>query len=328
MKARFESDHTDSHVLRYRRLRVERQEVLFGDADPLLCRQGDALVLAGRGGSLAHSDDGGVTWSQVADLAAPAAAGGMVLALTADRNGMLVAAIQRSGALMVLGAEEPAGPWRVVATLDVERHDSPRACLTALVDGALLLCLPGPTLRSTDGGETWEPAAQLPAGCGTLHPLQLGSGRLVAPVGGPAGDIALAASEDSGATWNIPEGFAPLGAELAELDDGRLVLSYGMPHFPYGARALIGAPSEGASVTWGEDVHVLGLCRYAIREKARPVLAGAGVSAATAVTADGAIVSAFHRGAALGAYAPPIYGPGMGEGGRRAGLGGVGVGTG
>ena len=58
-----------------RRLRVERQEVLFGDADPLLCRQGDALVLAGRGGSLARSGDGGVTWSQLADLGIARGAG-------------------------------------------------------------------------------------------------------------------------------------------------------------------------------------------------------------------------------------------------------------
>ena len=320
MKERFESDHTESHVLRYRRLRVERQEVLFGDADPLLCRQGDALVLAGRGGSLAHSDDGGVTWSQVADLATPEAPGGVVLALTAGRDGTLFATVQRSGSVVVLGADDPAGPWQVLATLDVDPPDSLRACLTALGDGALLLCLPGRILCSTDGG-AWEPAAELPAGCGTLHPLQLGSGRLVAPVAGAAGDIALAASEDRGATWNIPDGFAPLGAELAELDDGRLVLSYGMPHFPYGARALLGAPSEGTSVTWAEDVHVLGLCRYAIREKARPVLAGAGVSAATAVATDGAIVSAFHRGAALGSYAPTIYGPGMDEWGRRPAIG-------
>ena len=161
MKERFESDHTESHVLRYRRLRVERQEVLFGDADPLLCRQGDALVLAGRGGSLAHSDDGGVTWSQVADLATPEAPGGVVLALTAGRDGTLFATVQRSGSVVVLGADDPAGPWRVLATPDVDPPDSPRACLTALADGALLLCLPGRILCSTDGGAAWEPAGRV-----------------------------------------------------------------------------------------------------------------------------------------------------------------------
>ena len=320
MKERFESDHTDHHALRYRRLRVERQEVLYGDAWPLLCRRGDALVLCGRGGSLALSDDG-VTWSQLPDLATPAAPGGVVLALTAGRDGTLVAAVQRSGTLMILGADEPAEPWRGIATLDVDLADSSRACLTGLADGSLLLCLPGRILRSADGGAAWEPAAELPAGCGTLHPLQLGSGRLVAPVGGAAGDIALAESDDGGGTWNLPDGFAPLSATVAELPDGRLVLSYGMPHFPYGARAVVGAPSDGAPVSWGDEVYVLALSRYAIREKARPVLAGAGVSAATVVTADGAIVSAFHRGAALGSYAPTIYGPGMDEWGRRPAIG-------
>ena len=104
--------------------------------------------------------------------------------------------------------------------------------------------------------------------------------------------------------------------------DGRLVLSYGMPHFPYGARAVVGStPEDGAGTHWGDEVHVLALSRYAIREKARPVLAGAGVSAAIVVTADGAVVSAFHRGAALGSYAPTIYGPGMDEWGRRPAIG-------
>ena len=322
MKERFESDHTDHHVLRYRRLRVERQEVLFGDAGPLLSRRGDALVLCGRGGSLALSDDGGVTWSQLPDLATPAAPGGVVLALTAGRDGTLVAAVQRSGTLMILGADEPAEPWRGIATLDVDLDDSSRACLSGLADGSLLLCLPGRILRSADGGAAWEPAAELPAGWGTVHPLQLRSGRLVAPVGGAAGDIALGESEDGGATWNVPDGFEPVPAALAELPDGRLVLSYGMPHFPYGARAIIGsAPGVDRGMHWGDEAYVLGLCRYAIREKARPVLAGAGVSAATVVTADGAIVSAFHRGAALGSYAPTVYGPGMDEWGRRPAIG-------
>ncbi|MDE2754550.1 MAG: hypothetical protein OXI83_18415, partial [Gemmatimonadota bacterium] len=103
MKERFEPDHGDRHVLRYRRLRVERQEVLFGDADPLLCRQGDDLVLAGRGGSMARSGDG-VTWSQLADLATPAAPGGVVLALTAGRGGTLLAAIQSSGSVLIVSA--------------------------------------------------------------------------------------------------------------------------------------------------------------------------------------------------------------------------------
>ena len=203
-------------------------------AMPIRCSagQGDDLVLAGRGGSLARSGDGGVTWSQLADLATPTAPGGVVLALAAGRDGTLVAAIQRSGAVLIVSADGPDGPWQVIAALDAELSDPPRACLTALADGALLLCLPGRVLRSTDGGAAWEPVAGLPAGWGTLHPLQLGSGRLVAPVGAAAGEIALGESDDGGATWNVPEGFAPLSAPLVQLPDGRLVLSYGHAALP------------------------------------------------------------------------------------------------
>ena len=53
-------DHTDREILRFRRIRAERQEVLQGDAAPLLCGRGTRLLLCGRGGSLARSADGGV----------------------------------------------------------------------------------------------------------------------------------------------------------------------------------------------------------------------------------------------------------------------------
>ena len=314
-------DHTGRQVLRYHRVRVERQEVLYGDTDPLLCRHGETLILCGCGGSVARSEDGGATWAQLPDLATSAAPGGTVLALAAGADGTLTAAIERGGSVLILSADDAAGPWRPVGTIDARLPESPSARLVPLHDGTLLLCVPGRILRSADGGAAWKTAAELPAAWDTLHPAQLRSGRLVAPAGDGAGAIALAESTDGGADWNIPDGLTPLAAELAELADGRLVLSYGMPHFPYGARAVVGAPSDGASVTWAESVYVLGLCRYAIREKARPVLAGPGISAATVVTADGAIVSAFHRGPALGSYAPTIYGPGMDEWGRRPAIG-------
>ena len=321
MSGQFDPDHTEGEVLRYRRLRVERQEVLYGDADPLLCRLGELLLLCGRGGSLARSDDGGVSWTQLPDLASPAAPGGAVLALAARADGALLAAVERHDSALVLTADDPSGPWRVIATIDAELPASPSARLTALADGSLLLCVPGRVLRSADGGDAWEPLAELPAGWGTLHPIELNSGRLVAAVGRSPGAATLTSSTDGGATWRAPDGYVPLDAELTELADGRLVLSYGMPHFPYGARAMVGAPTDDGAATWGDEVYVLGLSRYAIRAKARPVLAGPGVSAATAVSADGAIVSAFHRGPALGSYAPTIYGPGMDEWGRRPGIG-------
>ena len=336
-------DHTDRQLLRFHRVRVERQEVLYGDADPQLCRHGAALVLCGRGGSLATSDDGGESWSQLPDLAAPEAAGGAVLALAARADGTLAAAIERRGAVLILCADDAAGPWRPAAAIDagLARHGltgaegpagPPTARLAPLAGGPLLLCLPGRILRSTDAA-AWETVAEPPADWGPLHPLQLRSGRLVAPVADGAGAVALAESTDGGADWDVPDRFAPLAAELTELPDGRLVLSYGMPHFPYGARAVIGAAGLGAedggagAVAWGDEVYVLGLSRYAIRAKARPVLAGPGplagpgTGAAAAVTGDGVVVSAYHRGAALGSYAPTIYGPGMDEWGRRPAIG-------
>ena len=56
------ADHSDREILRYRRIRAERQEVLSGDTAPMLCGHGPKLLLCGRAGSLARSTDGGVTW--------------------------------------------------------------------------------------------------------------------------------------------------------------------------------------------------------------------------------------------------------------------------
>ena len=55
------ADHSDREILRYRRIRAERQEVLPGDTAPMLCGHGPKLLLCGRAGSLARSTDGGVT---------------------------------------------------------------------------------------------------------------------------------------------------------------------------------------------------------------------------------------------------------------------------
>ena len=322
MSDHWNPDHTDGEVLRYGRVRVERQEVLYGDTDPLLCRQGELLLLCGRGGSLACSADGGVSWEQLPDMATPAAPGGAVLALAARADGTLMSAVERHGSALILTADAAAGPWRVVATIDAQLPKPPSARLLPATDGSLLLCLPGRILRAADGGAAWEPLAELPAGWGTLHPLQLRSGRLIAAVGRRPSAAALAESTDGGATWEVPDaGLVPLAAELAELPDGRLVLSYGMPHFPYGARAVVGSPPDSGGANWEDDVYVLGLSRYAIRAKARPVRCEPATSAATVVAEDGAIVSAYHRGTAVGPYAATIYGPGMDEWGRRPAIG-------
>lgn len=44
-------DHDDQEVLRFRRIRVERQPVIIDDTDPQLVRSGELLLLAGAGGA-------------------------------------------------------------------------------------------------------------------------------------------------------------------------------------------------------------------------------------------------------------------------------------
>ena len=46
-------DHSDKEILRYRRIRIERQEVLYDDTQPMICRVGSTVLVAGHKGSLA-----------------------------------------------------------------------------------------------------------------------------------------------------------------------------------------------------------------------------------------------------------------------------------
>ena len=62
-KNRDSGDYSDTEgILRFRRIRVERQEILLGDSDPMICLYGQDIIVAGKGGGLVKSHDGGISW--------------------------------------------------------------------------------------------------------------------------------------------------------------------------------------------------------------------------------------------------------------------------
>ena len=87
-------DLSDKEVLRYRRIRVERQEILFDETQPMICRQGDTLLVVGLGGSLARSSDGGVHWETLGTMHERGAPQGNVQALGAVSESRILAAVE------------------------------------------------------------------------------------------------------------------------------------------------------------------------------------------------------------------------------------------
>ena len=119
-------DHTDREILRFRRIRAERQEVLEGDTGPLLCGRGPKLLLCGRGGSLARSSDGGVTWERLGSLgdgaspyserSEPHPKGAVLALVDLAPAASVLAALAHDDAIAVLSSDDFGETWRATGT--------------------------------------------------------------------------------------------------------------------------------------------------------------------------------------------------------------------
>ncbi len=272
-------------MLRFRRIRAERQEVLEGDTAPLLCGRGTTLLLCGRAGSLARSSDGGVTWERLGPLTDHESRHGEVLAL-ADLApaASVLAALACDDAIAVLSSGDFGETWRATGTIaSPAAADADLVRFEALPGGSVVLWNGPAAFRSDDGGRTWTDADDGTGGAGAETPAEPDSvreqrGRVVLP-------------------------------------DGRVVLTYAEPDFPFGARALV---SKDGGDTWGSEVFVLGVARAATNTlQPRTLRCDPGVGAVSVALDDGAIVSAYDRGAAIPPAMPPGDGRRMDESSSR-----------
>ena len=262
-------DHSDREILRYRRIRVERQEVLPGDTAPMLCGRGTKLLLCGRAGSLARSTNRGVTWERLGSLREHVGANGHVLALAEQAPDSVLAALHHEGTIVILSSGDYGETWQAGGRIasGAEAAAGP-ARFEALPGGSLLLWIGATAFRSSDAGSAWEATGEIAAGAG------------------PDG----------------PEGVREPSGRSA-LPDGRVVFTYAEPSYPYGARAVISA--DGGD-TWDEQVFVLGHARAATNTvQPRPLRCDPGGGAVSVALDDGSIVSAYDRGAAI----PPAMAP-------------------
>ena len=270
-------DHSDREILRYRRIRVERQEALSGDTAPMLCGRGTKLLLCGRAGSLARSTNRGVTWERLGSLREHAGANGRVLALAEQAPDSVLAALHHEGTIAVLSSDDYGETWQAGGRIAIgaEAAAGP-ARFEALPGGSLRLWIGATAFRSSDGGSAWEASGEIPAGAGP----------------------------------DEPESVRERGHRVA-LPDGRVVLTYAEPCYPNGARALISA--DGGD-TWGDEVFVLGHARAATNTvQPRQLRCEPGVGAVSVALDDGTIVSAYDRGAAIPPAMAPMDGRRMDE---------------
>ena len=260
-------DHSDRQMLRYRRIRAERQEVLLDDTAPMLCRRGKKLLLCGRAGSLARSSNEGETWEHLKTLGDHGLAYGDVLALVdLPPASLVLAAIAQDNTITVLSSGDFGETWYPTSVIA-----SPAAAETELVhfeatsDGSVLLRNGLLTFRSNDDGQTW-----------------IGDGE--------------------SASSTRPETSIECDKILEQrrkvmLPDGRVILTYVESNFPFGARALI---STDGGETWGSEVFVLGHARVATSTlQPRPLRCNPGVGAVSVVLEDGSLVSAYDRGSGI-----------------------------
>lgn len=135
-----------------------------------------------------------------------------------------------------------------------------------LGDGSILMPIDGRSvvgpreawvMRSTDGGETWEPHGVVSPGLpdvttSEMRLVSLGGGRVLAGMRTAEANFYVSHSEDGGGTWSEPEetpiyckGSSPF--DLIMLADGRVLATYGHRRPPYGVRACL---SEDGGRTW------------------------------------------------------------------------------
>ena len=275
-------DHTDRQILRFRRIRAERQEVLAGDSAPLLCGRGTKLLLCGRAGSLARSSNGGVTWERLGSLrdhespngerSEPHPKGDVLALVDLAPAASVLAALARDDTIAVLSSGDFGETWHAAGAIaSPAAADADPVRFQALPGGSVVLWNGPAAFRSDDGGRTWSGTGE-----GT------GCARSEAPA--------------------EPDSVREQRSRVV-LPDGRVVLTYAEPSFPFGARALI---STDGGDTWGSEVFVLGVARAATNTlQPRPLRCDPGVGAVSVALDDGAIVSAYDRGAAIAPAMPP-----------------------
>ena len=262
---------------------------LGGNSLAVVHRTGDFHNGARGRQEITLSHDGGESWSTsrvVADHASDCrnvalgvtSYGALVLAyVTVDYEDGRPDAWRGFGDLFVIRSEDGGETWSeprsftgVLEVLMGETYGaSPYGKIMELADGTLLMNVythgineyidhQTHVIRSSDGGLTWSGPSTIPVDHGDETALLvLASGKVLAAVRRSISDVSqhvcVTSSLDGGYTWSdstAVTGSMELPADLVQLADGRVLMTFGYRNPPFGVRALVSS-DEGAS--WDHD---------------------------------------------------------------------------
>lgn len=146
------------------------------------------------------------------------------------------------------------------------RGGSPYGKIFQLPDGTVLMAVyfsvgkehqQSYLFRSQDGGKTWVDPILLGDQYNETGILVTSEGRILAAMRSVEGRyIAMISSEDNGRTWSPPMRVTndhEHPADLIELSDGRILMTYGQRNTPRGVEALI---SSDVGRTWNPETKV------------------------------------------------------------------------
>ena len=267
-----------------------RMELLENGDILVAVKTGAAHVGKSGRADLVRSRDGGKTWSKPVTLFdLPGRDDAIDLLGRLSDGTVIAAAVSYTWAgeiysgdgweadTWVLRSEDQGKTWSKPEKLQVTPFDwlYPFGRPVELSDGTVLLAGYGAYLdkaakkksdsrgatafvvRSNDGGKTWGEYTEVAQGFNEICLARLPSGKLAATLRGDAGGTYLSFSKDDGRTWSKPSqqtGKAEHPADLLVLADGRLLMSYGVRHQPYGVQAML---SRDEGVTWGKKEKIL-----------------------------------------------------------------------
>ena len=302
-ECRDSGDHSDTEgILRFRRIRVERQEVILGDRDPMMCRCGEDVIVAGSRGALVKSRDHGWSWSTMRRLPGLAPAD-RLCALGVDGNERLLAAIRTEDGLSICVSDDGGLTYAGSVAVDAPAGPGDAPGRFLCIGQRVLLFLNTAVFESEDHGKTWSGTTDLPDGWSHLRPTVLSDGTVVGAVliedaNDGIRHTFLVRSADGGKTWQDPSCATrrnEIPGDVVELANGHLVLTYGQETNPYGARAIV---SSDGGKTWDNRIYMVTVGRWGGSTKqprAKKCEAASGV--ASMIGADGVMLSAFDRGA-------------------------------
>ena len=95
-------------------------------------------------------------------------------------------------------------------------------------------------VRSRDRGKTWGDYTVVARHFNEICIARLPSGKLLAALRADEGSVSLSSSSNGGRSWSDPRQVteqAEHPADLVVLADGRLLISHGVRHQPYGVQA-------------------------------------------------------------------------------------------